>query len=52
MELVDGHLYVHLNLGNDPVKFRASRPNQQLTNGEWHKVGRIPSKVQTLQIQT
>jgi len=38
LELIDGHLYVHLNLGHDPVQFRASRPNQQLSNGEWHKV--------------
>ena len=27
-----------MNLGRDPVKFRASRPSQQLANGEWHKV--------------
>ena len=31
-------MYVHLNLGKDPVKFRASRTAQQLSDGEWHKV--------------
>jgi len=38
LELVDGFMYVHLNLGKDPVKFRASRTAQQLSDGEWHKV--------------
>ena len=38
LELVSGHLYLHLGLGREPLKFRASRHSNQLANGEWHKV--------------
>ena len=40
LELVSGHLYLHLGLGSEPLKFRASRHSNQLANGEWHKVKR------------
>ena len=40
LELVSGHLYLHLGLGREPLKFRASRHSNQLANGEWHKVNR------------
>ena len=40
LELVSGHLYLHLGLGREPLKFRASRHSNQLANGEWHKVKR------------
>ena len=36
MELFDGHLYVHLNLGTGAAKVRASR--KQLNDGDWHRV--------------
>ena len=47
MELLGGHLHVHLDLGSGSVKVRASRV--ALNDGEWHsvevtikkKVGRI-----------
>ena len=40
LELVGGHLYLHLGLGSEPLKFRASRHSNHLANGEWHKVTR------------
>jgi len=36
MELLDGHLHVHLDLGSGPVKLRASR--YPLNDGRWHRV--------------
>ena len=36
MELFDGHLFVHLNLGTGAAKVRASR--KPLTDGNWHRV--------------
>ncbi len=36
MELLAGHLHVHLDLGSGPVKIRASR--LRLNDGEWHHV--------------
>lgn len=36
MELLDGHMYVHLDLGSGAVKIRASRT--QLNDGLWHHV--------------
>ncbi|XP_071747001.1 neurexin 1 isoform X2 [Lepeophtheirus salmonis] len=35
-EILDGHLYVHLDLGSGPVKIRASRT--PLNDGAWHHV--------------
>ena len=37
MELLDGHLYVHLDLGSGAAKVRASR--FELNDGAWHRVG-------------
>ena len=34
MELFDGHLFVHLNLGTGAAKVRASR--KPLNDGNWH----------------
>ena len=36
MELLDGHLHVHLDLGSGAVKVRASR--FALDDGSWHTV--------------
>ncbi len=36
MELLDGHLHLHLDLGTGLVKVRASRV--RLSDGEWHDV--------------
>ena len=36
MELFDGHLYVHLDLGTGATKVRASR--KTLNDGDWHRV--------------
>ena len=36
MELQEGHLFVHLELGSGPVKVKASR--YELNDGSWHKV--------------
>ena len=36
MELLDGHLYLHLDLGSGPLKIRASR--KELNDGSWHRV--------------
>lgn len=36
MELLDGHMYVHLDLGSGAVKIRASR--RPLNDGVWHDV--------------
>lgn len=36
MELLDGHLHVHLDLGSGSVKIRASRV--PLNDGRWHQV--------------
>ena len=36
MELQEGHLYVHLELGSGAVKVKASR--YELNDGSWHKV--------------
>ena len=36
MELQEGHLYVHLDLGSGAVKVKASR--YELNDGSWHKV--------------
>ena len=36
MELFDGHLFVHLNLGTGAAKVRASR--KPLNDGNWHRV--------------
>ena len=36
MELLDGHLYVHLDLGSGAVKIRASRVT--LNDADWHQV--------------
>ena len=36
MELLDGHLHVHLDLGSGAVKVRASRT--PLNDGAWHEV--------------
>ena len=36
MELLEGHLHVHLDLGTGPVNVRASR--LPLNDGQWHHV--------------
>ena len=36
MELQEGHLFVHLELGSGPIKVKASR--YELNDGSWHKV--------------
>ena len=36
IELLDGHLHVHLDLGSGAIKIRASRI--QLNDGNWHRV--------------
>ena len=36
MELLDGYLYMHLNLGSGSLKLRGS--NRRLDDGAWHKV--------------
>ena len=36
MELLDGYLYMHLDLGKGSLKVRAS--NRRLDDGAWHKV--------------
>ena len=36
IELLDGHLHVHLDLGSGAIKIRASRI--QLFDGNWHRV--------------
>ena len=36
MELLEGHLHVHLDLGTGPVNVRASR--LPLSDGQWHHV--------------
>jgi hypothetical protein len=36
VEIFDGHLYVHLDLGSGPVKIRGSR--KLLNDGNWHRV--------------
>ena len=46
LELVSGHLYLHLGLGKEPLKFRASRHSNQLANGEWHKVISIETTIE------
>ena len=46
LELVSGHLYLHLGLGSEPLKFRASRHSNQLANGEWHKVISIETTIE------
>ena len=38
LELVEGLLYVHISMGGDAVKFRASRSSRILSDGQWHKV--------------
>jgi leucine-rich repeat transmembrane neuronal protein 1/2 len=38
LELLDGFVYVHVNLGRNPVKFRASSSGRPLSDGEWHKI--------------
>ena len=35
LELLEGHLYLHLDLGSGAVKVRAAR---RLNDGAWHKV--------------
>ena len=36
MELLDGYIYLHLNLGSGSLKLRGS--NRKLDDGAWHKV--------------
>ena len=36
MEVFEGHLYVHLNLGTGSAKVRASR--KRVNDGDWHRV--------------
>ena len=36
MEILDGYLYLHLDLGSGAIKLRAS--NRKLDEGRWHKV--------------
>lgn len=36
MEVYNGHLYVHLNLGAGPSKQRASK--RRIDDGDWHEV--------------
>jgi neurexin len=36
IEMLDGHLHVHLDLGSGAIKIRASRV--QLHDGNWHRV--------------
>ena len=36
MELLEGYLYLHLDLGSGAVKIRAS--DQLLNDGDWHSV--------------
>ncbi|XP_043272551.1 neurexin-3 isoform X2 [Venturia canescens] len=35
-EILDGHLYVHIDLGSGPIKVKASR--RRVDNGTWHDV--------------
>ena len=36
IELLDGYIYMHLDLGSGSLKLRAS--NHRLDDGTWHKV--------------
>lgn len=36
LELVDGHLFLHLDLGSGPLKVKA--PRKRLADGAWHEV--------------
>ena len=36
MELLAGHLHVHMDLGSGAVKIRASR--RKLNDGNWHTI--------------
>lgn len=36
MELFEGHLYVHLNLGSGATKVKASR--KTLNDNDWHRI--------------
>lgn len=36
IELLDGYIYMHLDLGSGSLKLRAS--NRRLDDGTWHKV--------------
>ena len=42
MELLDGYLYLHLDLGSGAIRVRAS--NRRLDDGGWHKVELVRSK--------
>jgi neurexin len=42
MELLDGYLYMHLDLGSGSLKLRAS--NRRLDDGAWHKVDLVRNK--------
>lgn len=35
-EILDGHLYLHMDLGSGPIKVKASR--RRVDNGTWHDV--------------
>ena len=36
LELLEGYLYLHMNLGSGGIKFRAS--NRRLSDSSWHRV--------------
>lgn len=36
LELVDGHLFLHLDLGSGPLKVKA--PKKRLADGTWHEL--------------
>ena len=36
LELVDGHLFLHLDLGSGPLKVKA--PKKRLADGAWHEL--------------
>jgi len=52
LELVDGHLLVHMDLGSGPVKVRAS--NYRVDDGNWHQlsVNRIAKEGRVLLNET
>lgn len=36
MELLNGHIYIHVDLGSGAVKVRASR--RRVDDGDWHEL--------------
>ena len=40
VELINGNIFLHLNLGVDTIKIQASQSDKQIADGKWHKVGK------------